>query len=104
MHVEVVPDLDSLVPRGSDDDGGLATVVELNAGNGISVLVLVNSVLAYTLSVPDLNLVVKTTSNDLSIVLRDSDGQNILLVVDEALNSLASVDVPEADRAVPRRG
>jgi hypothetical protein len=44
-HVKVVPDFDSLVPGGSNTDGGLCGVVELNAGDGVGVLVLVNSVL-----------------------------------------------------------
>ena len=67
-HVEVVPDFDGLVPGSSDADGGLSSVIELNAGDGISVLVLVNGVLALGASVPDLDLVVKTTSDDLSVV------------------------------------
>lgn len=46
-HVEVIPNLDGLVPGGSDTDCWLGGVVELNAGDGISVLVLVNGVLAF---------------------------------------------------------
>lgn len=45
-HVEVVPDFDCLVPRGSDTDSGFSSVIELDAGDGVSVLVLVNGVLA----------------------------------------------------------
>lgn len=45
-HIKVIPDLDGLVPGSSDTDCGLGGVVELNAGDGVSVLVLVNSVLA----------------------------------------------------------
>ena len=44
-HVKVVPDFDGLVPGGSDANGGFSSVVELNAGDGVGVLVLVNSVL-----------------------------------------------------------
>ena len=41
-------------------------------------LVLVDGVFAFTLGVPDLDLVVKTTGDDLSVVLTDADGENIL--------------------------
>ena len=43
-------------------------VVEFDTGDGISVLVLVNGVLALTLGVPDLDVVVETTSDELSVV------------------------------------
>jgi len=46
VHVEVVPNLDGLVPGGGDADGGLLGVVELDARDGIGVLVLVNGMLA----------------------------------------------------------
>lgn len=97
LHVEVVPDLDALVPRCSDDDGGLLSMVELDAGDGISVLVLVNGVLALTLGVPNLNLLVKTASHELSIISRDGDREDILLVTDELLDGLAGGNVPETN-------
>ena len=46
-HVKVIPNLDGLVPRGSDANCWLGGVVELDAGDGIGVLVLVNGVLAF---------------------------------------------------------
>jgi len=104
LHVHVVPNLDGLVPGGGDDDGGLLAVVELDAGDGIGVLVLVNGVLAETLGVPDLNLVVETTGQDLSVVVGDGDGEDVLLVADELLNGLAGLHVPEADGTVPGGG
>jgi hypothetical protein len=45
-HVKIVPDFDGLVPGSSHANCGLGSVVELDAGDGISVLVLVNGVLA----------------------------------------------------------
>lgn len=96
-HVKVVPDLDALVPGSSDNDGVLLAVVELDAGDGIGVLVLVDGVLALTLGVPDLDLVVETTGHELSVISGDGDGVDILLVTDELLDGLAGGDVPEAD-------
>jgi hypothetical protein len=72
-------------------------VVEFNAGDGISVLVLVNGVFALTLCVPDLDLVIKTTSHELSVVSGDGNGVDILVVADELLNSLAGGNVPETN-------
>ena len=43
-------------------------MVEFDTGDGISVLVLVNGVLALGTGVPDLDLVIKTTSDDLSVI------------------------------------
>ena len=103
-HVEVVPDLDALIPGGGDNDGVLLSVVELDAGNGIGVLVLVDGVSAVTLGVPHLDLVVETTGHELSIVSGDGDGEDILVVANELLDGLASGDVPEADGAVPGGG
>jgi len=78
LHVKIVPHLDGLVPWGSHNECWWFLVEELNAGNSISVLVLVDGVFAFTLGVPDLDLVVKTTGDDLSVVLTDADGENIL--------------------------
>jgi len=76
-------------------------MIEAHAGNGISVSVLVNGVLALSLDVPDLNLVVATSSKDLSVVGRKSNGEHISGVSNKLADSLASGNVPEADSAVP---
>lgn len=101
LHVGVVPDLDGLIPRGSDANGGLVSMIEAHAGNGISVSVLVNSVLALSLDVPDLNLVVATSGKDLSVISREGNGEDISGVSNELADSLASGDVPETDSAIP---
>ena len=67
-HVEVVPDLDGLVPGGGDADGWLLGVVESDAGDGIFVHVLVDGVLALGAGVPDLDLSVETSGYDLSVI------------------------------------
>lgn len=45
-HVKIVPNLDGLVPRSSHANCWLSSMVEFDAGDGISVLIFVNSVLA----------------------------------------------------------
>ena len=67
-HVEVIPDLDGLVPGGGDADGWLLGVVESDAGDSIFVHVLVDGMLALGAGVPDLDLSVKTSGYDLSVI------------------------------------
>ena len=79
-HVEVIPDLDGLVPGGGDADSWLLGVVESDAGNGVLVLLLVNGMLELGSSVPDLDLLVETSGDDLSVIGGKGNGENILLV------------------------
>jgi len=102
LHVGVVPNLDGLIPRGGDAESGLVGVVESNAGDGVGMAVLVNSVLALSLDVPDFDLVVATSGKDLTVVSGQSDGENVFGVSDELVDSLAGGNIPEADSAVPR--
>jgi hypothetical protein len=66
-HVEVVSYLYGPCEGGGDSDCRLVSMVELDAGNGIGVLVLVDCVLAIRVGVPDLDLVVKGVSDDMAI-------------------------------------
>jgi hypothetical protein len=103
-HVKVVPNLDGLIPRSGDAKGGLASVVEAHNGDGISVLVLVNGELALRTGVPDLDLSVEGTSDDLSVISGESDGKDVSLVTNELGDGSAGGDVPETDSAVPGGG
>ena len=67
-HVEVIPDLDSLVPGGSNADGWLLGVVESDKGNGVFVLVLVNGMFALGTGIPDLDVSIETSGYDLSVI------------------------------------
>ena len=100
-HVEVVPHLDGLVPGGSDADSGLLGVVESDAGDGIGVLALVDGMLALRAGVPDLDLLVETSSDDLSVVSGEGDGEHILLMSDQLADGPSGGDVPESDAAIP---
>lgn len=68
-HVRVIPDFDGLIPGSGDAEGGLFLLVEeLHARDGVGVLVLVNDVLALTAGVPDSDLFVQTSRDDLSVI------------------------------------
>jgi len=101
VHVQVVPHLDGLIPGGGDADSGLLCVIESNTGNGIGVLVLVDSVLAFGTSVPDLDSGVESTGDNLTIIMGNGDGENILGVANKLADSSSLSNVPEADSAVP---
>jgi len=100
-HVKVVPNLDGLIPRGSDAKGGLAGVVETHNRDGIGVLVLVNGELALRTGVPDLDFSVERASDDLSVISGQSNREDVSLVTNELGDGSAGGDVPEADSAVP---
>jgi len=103
-HVSVVPNLDGLIPRGSDTDGWLLGLVESNAGNGISVSILVNSMFALRSGVPNLDFLVQTSSDDLSVIWGEIDGENISLVTNKLADGSSGSHVPESDGSVPRGG
>jgi len=103
-HVKVVPNLDGLIPRGGDAKSGLAGVVETDDGDGISVLVLVNGELALGAGVPDLDVLVEATSDNLTIISGKGNGEDISVVTDELGDGAAGGNVPQTNGTVPRGG
>lgn len=67
-HVQVVPNLDRLIPRGSHAESGLSGMVEADHGDSILVVVLIDGELALGAGVPDLDVSVEGASDDLSVV------------------------------------
>jgi len=100
-HVSIVPHLDGLIPGGSDAKGWLFSVVESNAGDGISVSVLFNSMLAIRACVPNLDLVVQSSCDDLSVIWGEINRENIFLVTDELGNGSSVFHSPESDSSIP---
>ena len=100
-HVEVIPDLDGLIPRGGDAESGLLGVVESDDGDGISMVVLVDGELALGTGVPNLDVLVEGTSDDLSVVGGEGNGQNIFLVTEKLGDSSSGGNVPETDGTIP---
>ena len=100
-HVEVIPDLDGLIPRGGDAESGLLGVVETDNGDGISVLVLLDGVLALGAGVPDLDVSIERASDDLSVVSGKGNGENVSLVTNELGDGGAGGNVPKTHSAVP---
>jgi len=98
------PDLDEVVPTAGDEDGVLGGGGEADAGDPVGVGFTVEGVDAFTLDVPDLELVIATTGQDVAVIGGEGTGEDVLGVAEELAHESASLDVPEAERLVPRGG
>lgn len=68
------------------------------------VTVLGGAKLEFGLGVPKSEVVLETGGEDLSVVLGESNGVDLLSVVDKLLLALAGSEVPESEGLVPGRG
>lgn len=100
-HSLVVPHLDGLVPWSADNDGVLGILVEFNAGNPVSVSILLNSEFALSNGVPDLEVLISSTTGNLSVIGGEGNGKNVSCVANESLNGLSLFQVPESQGSVP---
>jgi len=103
-HVEVIPDLDCLIPRSGDTECGLAGVVETDHRDGILMLILVDGELALGTGVPDLDLSVEGASDDLSVISGEGNGENVSLVTNELGDGASGGDVPKTNGTIPGGG
>ena len=99
LAVAQSPDLDELVPSSGDDDW---VTRESDAGNPFSVSLVFDGVLAFSESVPQLDGLVSGSRNDLSVIERESNRQDVLGVSEELSGGDSSVDIPESQGSVPR--
>lgn len=60
-------------------------------------------VLAVTEGVPELDAAVAGTGDDLAVVGREGDGENVTGVADEGAGGLASGQLPETESLIPGR-
>lgn len=94
--------LNELVPARGDNDGVLGVGREAHARNPLGVALLGDGEFAVTKGVPQLDAPVTGTGNDLAVVGRERDGQDIIGVADEAAGGGAGGELPEAESLVPR--
>jgi hypothetical protein len=98
------PDLDEFIPASRDDDRGVLGRRESDTRDPLGVALLDNGKLALAEGVPQLHGLVTRTRDDLSIVSREGNGQDILGVAHEATGAAAVVDVPKTKGGIPRSG
>lgn len=100
-HGLVVPHLDGLVPRGRHNDGALGVLVELNAGNPVGVSVLFDGELALSDGVPDLQVLISSSTCDLSVVGGEGNCEHVSGVAHESSGGVTFLHVPESQGSVP---
>jgi len=96
--------LDHLVPTGRNNDGVLRVGGEADAGHPLGVALVGDGVLAVTERVPELDCSVTRTGDDLSVVGREGDGEDVIGVSDESPCGVASGELPETEGLVPGGG
>lgn len=101
LHGLRVPHFDLFIPSSSDEKRGLSIGGESNSGDPVGVTVLLNSVLAVSDGIPDLDEVISSSRSNLSVVRGESDGQDILVVGNESSGGLSLLGVPESEGSVP---
>jgi len=67
-------------------------------------LVLLNGVLALTESVPELDGSITSSGDDLSVISREADRENITSVRSESSDGLTSSQIPQSEGLVPTTG
>lgn len=96
--------LDELIPARRDNDGVLGVGAEAHARNPLGVALIGDGVLAVTEGVPELDGTVTGARNDLAVVGREGDGEDIVGVANETTSGGTSGQLPEAKSLVPRSG
>jgi len=96
-----VPDLESAVPTSRSEVGSLGDGGVSDAGDPIGVVVLLVGVLAFGNGVPELEGLVSTARDNLSVVVGEGDSVDFLLVANEDSGGLADSEIPESEGLVP---
>lgn len=96
--------LDDLVPTSGNNDRVHRVGRESNARDPLGVTVLGDVEFAFTQGVPQLDSSVSRGGNDLSVVGREGNGQDVTSVSDESSGGLSRVQVPQSQGLVPRGG
>ena len=98
------PYLDVFVPTARDNDGVLVVRREPDARHPFGVTFFLDSVLALSQGVPQLDGLVPGSGDNLTIVGGESDTQNIVVVILEAASGASSRQIPQAQVLVPGSG
>jgi len=96
--------LDDLVPASGDNDGVGGVGREADAGDPLGVAILLDGELALTEGVPQLDGLIAGTRDDLTVISREGNREDIVGVADEATGGGTGVEVPETEGLVPRGG
>jgi len=101
LAVSQIPDLDHSVPSSGDDDGVGGVGREPNAGNPVGVTFLLDGILADSKGVPQLDCSVPGSTDDLTVVGRESHTEDILGVTIETTSGFTSEQIPQSESVIP---
>lgn len=93
--------LDKFIPSGGNDDGVGRVGGEADLADPLGVSILDNVILAFTKRVPQLDTLVPTSTDNLSVIRAKGDAQDVVGVAHEATGGESSVEVPETQGLVP---
>merc|ERR1739848_371669 len=99
-----VPDLDIFIPAARHNDGVLVVGGEPNARNPFSVTLLLDGVFALSQSIPQLDGLVSGSTDNLPVIGRKSNAQNIVAVIFKTPGGTSSGQIPQSQVLVPRSG
>jgi len=99
-----LPNLNELVPSGGDNNWVLWVWRESDAGNPLGVALLGDGELAVTKGVPELDGAVTGTRDDLTVVGREGDRENVVGVSDETTGGGSGGELPETESLIPGSG
>lgn len=94
--------LDKLVPASRDNHRVLGVGREAHARNPLGVALISNGELAVAQGIPQLNRPVARARDDLTVVGRERNGQDVVGVADETAGGCAGGQLPQTERLVPR--
>lgn len=102
LAVVEVPDLDDAIPTGRDDERDGEVRAEADAGDPLLVTIFLDSVFALSEGVPQVDGSIARTGDDLTVVSREGNGEDILGVANEAASGGATVEVPKTESTIAR--
>ena len=101
IHVVQAPHLHNLIVTAGNNAGGFGGGDEAHTAHPIVVALLVESVLAFTESVPQLDAAIATAGHDQTVIRGEAHRKNVLAVTNQGLFAFASGQVPETDGVIP---
>jgi hypothetical protein len=104
LHLGQIPNLDELIPTTGNDERVSRVRRETNTRNPLRVTIFSDVILALTEGVPQLDRLITRTRNDLTVVSRERDRQDIVGVANETTSGGTAVQIPKTESLIPRGG
>ena len=104
LELGQIPDLDELIPTTGNDDRVSRVRRETNTRNPFRVTIFSDVILALTEGVPQLDGLITRTRNDLTVVSRERNRQDVVGVANETTGGGTAVQIPKTEGLIPRGG